>query len=140
MKTLEFLYQFQNLKIFRLNNNQLTGTVPNFDKIKPDAHVPIFNNLFNFADLENSNFNKVLKIGYAPQKTRLPLTVINKKFVGDLGGSTINKLTYKWYRNNQLFATTVNNNQLPITNNGTYFYSVSHSGLPKLTLSSTDNN
>jgi uncharacterized repeat protein (TIGR01451 family) len=124
-----------NLMELNLGSNNLAGTVPNFDKIKPNAAVSIDYNLFDFADLENSNFNNVPNIGYAPQRTKLPLTIINNNLVGDLGGSTINKLTYKWYRNKQLFATTVNNNQLPITINGTYSYTVSHSGL-KMTLSS----
>ncbi len=124
-----------NLITLYLSGNQLAGTVPDFDKIKPNAAVSIDYNLFDFADLENSNFNNVPKISYAPQRTKLPLTIINNNLVGDLGGSTINKLTYKWYRNKQLVATTVNNNQLPITTNGTYSYTVSHSGL-KMTLSS----
>lgn len=148
------------LKEIVLGSNQLVGGLPNFSHCisliklnvsknklnkelpiltqtpKSTFYVEVHDNFLNFGHLHKivSSPIKSFNIYYATQKTRLPISFNNQQLIADLGGSSLYKLTYKWYRNFTLLSTIANNNILPFTKPGIYYYTVVDSTLKKLTL------
>jgi uncharacterized repeat protein (TIGR01451 family) len=125
------------LNWLNLTGNQLTGDIPNFKSTKITA-FSINQNLFNFGQIEKSDLILKLKantVFYAPQKTTLPILQNGNTFTGDLAGSTLNQLTYRWFRNNgELMATKTADNKYTFTKAGKYYYEVSHAVLTQDTL------
>ncbi len=147
-----------NLKHFNCNNNKLTGSIPKFSKLpnltkffcsynQLTGNIPIVpnllslvlfdinGNLFNFGNIESFEVAANGLLYYVSQRTILPITYKSNGLIADTAGTNLNKLTYKWFRNNVLFETTSKNLQSPkITESGKYHYSVQDSVLKDLTL------
>jgi hypothetical protein len=64
---------------------------------------------------------------YAPQNTLLPISYSNRGILtADLAGSTLGKLTFNWYLNGVLVASSMRTNSYTPQAIGTYTYTVSH--------------
>lgn len=129
------LSSFSNLIV---NDNQLTGPVPasycthEFDTLR------LSNNLFDFAGMECLAANDLAEVlEYTGQKT-LTITKTDDVLSVDAGGTVANN-TYQWYRNNSpISPATTGNNNLTITEDGTYRVEVTNSVVSGLTLTSAD--
>ena len=122
-----------NLSTFlSLNDNQLSGIIPDLSAISASCSIVINNNKFTFDGME-ANIGKLDY--YAPQAL-LPLQYNNGILTVDAGGTTANN-TYRWYRDEALIATNTGANFHIVTGDGTYRVEVTNNIVTGLTLSSS---
>lgn len=128
--TIPATFNFWEASFIFLSNNQLHGPIP-FSLCPIMAKFDIGFNQFNYDGMECLDFHNN---GYTNQKT-LNITAQNP-FLTVYAGGSLQKNTYKWYRNNQLFKTITGDSSLIITKPGTYKVEVTNVSLPALTLQS----
>ncbi len=123
-----------NLEEFYCDYNHLTGNIPNLSKLLKLNFFYCNNNLLNFGNIENQK-KIITNYSYAPQKTKLPISYKNNVIIADSAGTTLDKLTYQWYRSELFYKAITKNNKLSnFSKSGIYYYSVKHNTLTKLTL------
>ena len=122
-----------------LRYNSFSGPIPNLSNIPVSGYVDVGFNAFTFAGLEE-NFGRL--DNYANQ-ARIP---VHTQFVpGGVklyvqAGGTLANNTYKWFKNNVLFATNVGDSTLAVTEEAAYRVEVTNSVVVGLTLSSNGYN
>ena len=124
-----------DLNYLYLRYNSFSGPLPNLSNIPVSGTVDLRSNAFTFAGLEE-NFNRL--DNYANQ-AKIPL---NAEFVSGgaklyvkVGGTLANN-TYKWFKNNVLFATNVGDSILSVTEEAAYRVEVTNNVVVGLTLTS----
>ncbi len=115
-----------NLTVLNLKYNAFSGPIPDLSNIPVSGQVDLSNNAITFAGME-SNITKLDQ--YSPQ-AQIPLKIQEVSgaalLIVEAGGTLANN-TYKWYRDNTLFATNVGYNSLLVTDEATYRVEVTNS-------------
>lgn len=128
-----------DLNYLFLRYNSFSSPLPNLSNIPVSGTVDLHSNAFTFAGLEE-NFSRL--DNYANQ-AKIPL---NAEFVSGgaklyvKAGGTLENNTYKWFKNNVLFATNVGDSILTVTEEAAYRVEVTNSVVAGLTLSSNGYN
>lgn len=131
--------QLTTLKSVYLSDNLLTGGIANLPKNSFDS-VYVFNNRFNFDELENAVSAKNYR--YAPQdslgiKHDTTLEVNQELHLTALGGESINN-SYKWFKNGVEIPTATTKEykiaSAKKADEGIYSYRVTNSKVLNLTL------
>lgn len=109
----------------------LSGPIPDLSGIPASASVEIAFNSFNFEGLDLN----ISRIDFYDNQAKIDINynIGLKLLTAEAGGITANN-TYKWYRNNVLIATIVGNKNYNVTEDGTYYATVTNSAVPGLTL------
>ncbi|MGN7890424.1 hypothetical protein [Dyadobacter sp. 22481] len=109
----------------------LSGPIPDLSGIPASASVEIAFNSFNFEGLDLN----ISRIDFYDNQAKIDINYnIGLKLLTAEAGGIIANNTYKWYRNNVLIATIVGNKNYDVTEDGTYYATVTNSTVPGLTL------
>ncbi|WP_426292184.1 hypothetical protein ACN9ML_19665 [Dyadobacter endophyticus] len=109
----------------------LSGPIPDLSGIPASASVEIAFNSFNFEGLDLN----ISRIDFYDNQAKIDINYnIGLKLLTAEAGGIIANNTYKWYRNNVLIATIVGNKNYDVTEDGTYYATVTNSAVPGLTL------
>ncbi|GGH55164.1 hypothetical protein GCM10007423_62400 [Dyadobacter endophyticus] len=109
----------------------LSGPIPDLSGIPASASVEIAFNSFNFEGLDLN----ISRIDFYDNQAKIDINYnIGLKLLTAEAGGIIANNTYKWYRNNVLIATIVGNKNYNVTEDGTYYATVTNSAVPGLTL------
>ncbi|MDR6803580.1 Leucine-rich repeat (LRR) protein [Dyadobacter sp. BE34] len=125
------------LTVLDIRYNKFKGPLPSLANIPVSGYVNVGSNAFTFAGLEE-NFSKL--DGYLIQ-AKIPMLAQfapgGAKLSVQAGGTLANN-TYKWFKNNVLFATTVGDNSLIVTEEAMYRVEITNSVVTGLKLVSNN--
>ncbi len=125
------------LTVLDIRYNMFKGPLPSLANVPVSGYVNIGTNAFTFAGLEE-NLSKL--DGYLNQ-AKMPMIAefvpVGAKLSVLAGGTPANN-TYKWYKNNILFATNVGDSSLTVTEEAAYRVEVTNSVVTGLKLVSNN--
>lgn len=125
------------LTVLDIRYNHFKGPLPSLVNVPVSGYVHVGSNAFTFAGLEE-NFSKL--DGYLVQ-AKLPMIAQFVPGGGKLSvraGGTLANNTYKWYKNNVLFATNVGDSSLIVTEEAMYRVEITNSVVAGLNLVSNN--
>jgi Leucine-rich repeat (LRR) protein len=120
-----------DVEYFDVSNNQFNGAIPSFSAWSHVVVLKLENNHFTFAGLEEL-VQRFPFATYAPQ-ANVQIIIRECKLAVAVGGTVTNN-TYKWYKNNQLVATTTGDSTYAPPEAGDYRVSVTNAIAKDLTL------
>ena len=121
-----------NLQKLNLSNNQLSGTVPDFNDLESLDTLDIRNNNFTFQGIPNSI--NISTFEYSPQNN-IPITRNGNTLYVKAGGKLENN-TYYWYKDGVEYKTIVGDSLLIVKESVSYYCKVTNSTVKRLTLQS----
>ncbi|SDG09049.1 Por secretion system C-terminal sorting domain-containing protein [Dyadobacter soli] len=124
-----------NLTHLDLAGNAFSGPLPSLSNIPVSGFVDLQFNAFTFAGLEENISKLDLYVVQAKIPVYAQFVSGGAKLYAQVGGTLANN-TYKWFKNNVLFATNIGDSTLTVTEEAAYRVEVTNSVVTGLTLSS----